>query len=68
MTGRRDVDSAKPTSRVVGPVPANDNGEPMSLFAKVFERQAERAPTPHARAVKKRLAERAKELAGEGER
>lgn len=63
MSGRRHPDPAAPAGRA-----ANENGEPMSLFAKVFERQAARAPTPHARAVKQRLAERAKELAGEGER
>lgn len=44
--------------------PANDNGAPMILFAKVFERQAARATSPHERAVKLKLAAKARELAG----
>ena len=32
----------------------------MDIFAKVFERQAARAPTPHAAAVKRKLAAKAR--------
>lgn len=42
--------------------PANDNGAPMILFARVFERQAARATSPYERNLK--LAEKARELAG----
>ncbi|MYE13742.1 MAG: hypothetical protein F4X99_19220 [Gammaproteobacteria bacterium] len=64
---QRGPDSAAPAGRYADPasLPANDNSAPMNLFAKVFERQAERAATRHAGAVKRRLAERAKEPAGE---
>lgn len=51
--------------------PLNDriksSGEPMNLFARVFDSQAERAPSPHARKVKRKLAAKARQLAKEVE-
>ena len=41
------------------------SGEPMNLFARVFESQAKRAPNKHARKVKRKLAKKARKLAKE---
>ncbi len=45
-----------------------DAVEMLDALARTADDLATKARDPHARAVKKRLAERAKELAGEGER
>ena len=41
------------------------SGEPMNLFARVFDSQAKSAPGPHARKVKRKLAAKARQLAKE---
>ncbi|MDE0147827.1 MAG: hypothetical protein OYG32_01520 [Rhodospirillaceae bacterium] len=43
------------------------SGEPMNLFARVFESQAKRSPNKHARKVKRKLAAKARQLAKEME-
>ena len=60
MSGRRHPDSAVPAGRA-----ANDNGDPAKrIFARIFENQAARASSSYERAVKLKLAEKTREIAG----
>ena len=43
------------------------SGEPMNLFARMFEDQANEAPSPHARKVKRNLAKNARKLAADSD-
>ena len=63
------MDAAHKTPTVPDAGPAG-RGEPMVLFARVFEGQARRATSPNERRVKRLLAEKANRLdeAAGGER